>query len=94
MEEKSSKFIVTKSNTCSRIYFIYWEHVYAVSGQYEKIGQKNRDLWFKKLNYFYKGLDNIKVESRITEKGKNEDITIPDAIINKTFNANIQKIDT
>jgi hypothetical protein len=55
--------------------------------------KKNRDLWFKKLNYYYKGLDNIKVEVESQrEEGKKWDITIPDAIINKTFNTNIQKI--
>jgi len=47
------------------------------------------------LNYYYKVLDNIKLkveeESQI-EADKNEEITIPDAVINKTFNANIQKI--
>jgi hypothetical protein len=47
----------------------------------------------KKINYYYKGLDNIKVEVESQrEEEKNKDITIPDAIINKTFNANIQKI--
>jgi hypothetical protein len=49
---------------------------------------------YKKLNYFYKILDNIKlkVEEERESGKKNEDITIPDVIINKIFNANIQKI--
>jgi glutaredoxin len=66
------------------------------SGQYDrKLDKKNGDIWFTKLNYFYKILDNIKLkveEESEKEAEENEDITIPDVIINKIFNANIQKI--
>jgi glutaredoxin len=58
------------------------------------LDKKNGDIWFTKLNYFYKILDNIKlkVEEESEKAEENEDITIPDVIINKIFNANIQKI--
>ncbi|MEZ7504791.1 DUF2652 domain-containing protein [Flavobacterium sp. Arc2] len=78
-------------------YILFTENMHTL---YQDTVGKN---WTKKteiydlqnLNYYYKVLDNIKLkveEESQKEAEKNEDITIPDAVINKTFSANIQKI--
>ncbi|MEZ7498145.1 DUF2652 domain-containing protein [Flavobacterium sp. Arc3] len=78
-------------------YILFTENMHTL---YQDTAGKN---WTKKteiydlqnLNYYYKVLDNIKLkveEESQKEAEKNEDITIPDAVINKTFSANIQKI--
>ena len=57
---------------------------------------KNTEIYdSRNLNYYYQILDIIKIkveEEADREAEKNEDFTVPSAVINKTFNANIEKI--
>jgi hypothetical protein len=57
---------------------------------------KNTEIYdSRNLNYYYKILDNIKLEVQAAaerEADKNEDFIVPNAVINKTFNASIEKI--
>ncbi|SEA67367.1 Protein of unknown function [Flavobacterium gillisiae] len=78
-------------------YVLFTENMYMLyqDNMIESWTKKTEIYDLQNLNYFYKILDNIKLkvakDSEI-EAEKNEDITIPDATINKTFNANIQTI--
>lgn len=78
-------------------YVLFTENIYTLyqNNMIESWTKKTEIYDLQNLNYFYKILDNIKlkvVEESQKEAQKNEDFTIPDAIINRTFNANIEKI--
>jgi hypothetical protein len=78
-------------------YILFTENMYTLyqENMTESWTKKTEVYDLKKLNYFYKTLDNIKIkveEEMQKEEEKKEDITIPDAVINRTFNANIQNI--
>lgn len=79
------------------------EYVLFTENMYTLYEHEMTENWIKKteiydlqnLMYYYKILDDIKLkveEESDREADENEDITIPNTIINKTFNANIQKI--
>lgn len=78
-------------------YVLFTENIYTIyQNNITETWTKKTELYdLQNLNYFYKILDNIKLkveEESQKEAQKNEDLTIPDAIINRTFNANIEKI--